>query len=226
MTVLERIDDYIMKNRWKAYTYKVKKLGVDAFKRYIIENNLNIEETEFTRENLDEFILVWLPKNKKYLSDEEGYQAICTINDLFCQMKQETETSIILDIYADEYRRIYKVRNLLLSLTKDPVIGVDPIVIDLSKYRQQKKQSFHNDLMTNYEQATFEVEECKDGGVVLLNKLGYNKTYKMLLEYPIYKYLKKGDILQACIKRKFFSVYWEFEEVKAYYLPQAKNLIK
>lgn len=225
MTVLECIDAYITKNRWKPYSYKMKKLGIDAFRKYIKENNLNTDENDFTKEKLEEFILVWLPKNKRYLSDEEGYQLIKTINEIFCQITQTNETSTIVDIYADEYRRIYKVRNMLLGLTTDPVINVDPIIIDLNKYRHQK-EPVRNDLISNYEQATFEVRECKDGGVVLLNKLGNNKQYKMLLEYPIYKYLKKGDILQASLKRKFYSVYWEFEEVKAYYLPQAKNLIQ
>ena len=81
-------------------------------------------------------------------------------------------------------------------------------------------------MATTYEQAIFEVTECKEGGQIVLNKLGQSKQYKLLLEYPAYKYIRKGDIIHAIIKRRLFYVYWEIEEIKAYYLPEAVELMK
>ena len=121
--------------------------------------------------------------------------------------------------------RVYKAKNLLQKMTKDPVIAFNPLVIDLDKYRNKKKKTNYGEIATTYEQSLFEVQECKEGGQIILNKLTQNKQYKLLLEYPVYKYLKKGDILHAVIKRKLFYVYWELEEIKAYYLPQAINLL-
>lgn len=131
------------------------------------------------------------------------------------------ETPTILELYGEEYMRLYKVRNKLSSLTKDPVIAVDPLVIDLNRYRQRKNKGGYQDLATTYEQAIFKVVECKEGGQVTLTKPRANKEYKLLLEYPIYKDLKPGDLIHATIKRKLFYVYWELEEIKSYYLPEA-----
>lgn len=134
---------------------------------------------------------------------------------------KQQETPTILELYGEEYMRLYKVRNKLSSLTKDPVIAVDPIVIDLSRYRQRKNKGGYQELATTYEQAIFKVVECKEGGQVTLTKSRQNKEYKLLLEYPIYKDLKPGDLIHATIKRKLFYVYWELEEIKSYYLPEA-----
>ena len=176
-------------------------------------------------------MLVWIPRNKKYLSEAEIYQIIYTIHDIFNYIKQKTdnqeigEVSTILELYGEEYMRVYKAKNLLQKMTRDPVVSVDPIVIDLEKYRDKKKRNSYSEIATTYEQALFKVEECKEGGQVILTKLSQDKQYKLLLEYPTYKYLKAGDLIQATIKRRLFYVYWEIEEVKTYYLPQAMDLL-
>jgi len=76
-------------------------------------------------------------------------------------------------------------------------------------------------MATTYEQAVFKVEECKEGGQVVLVKLYQDKQYKLLLDFPTCKYFKKGDLIHAIIKRKLFYVYWELQEIKSYYLPEA-----
>ena len=229
MHILERIEAYIQEVKETPYVYKVQKLGIEIFKYYINSNSLDIREEDFHKELLDKLLLVWLPKNKKYLSEAEIYQIIYTIHDLFnyiqtglpVEEQAQQESSTILQLYGEAYMRVYKARNLLQRITKDPVISVDPVVIDIDKYRCKKEKGSYSEIATTYEQAHFEVQECKEGGQVVLNKLGQTKQYKLLLEYPAYKYLRKGDILHATIKRKLFYVYWELEEIKAYYLPQA-----
>lgn len=235
MHILERVETYVQEVKQTPYVYKIQKLGIEIFKYYITLNSLDIREEDFHKELLDKLVLVWLPKNKKYLSEAEVYQVIYTIHDIFNyiqaklpvdqKVQQEEEEPTILQLYGEEYKRIYKAKNLLQRMTKDPVISVDPIVIDLDKYRCKKAKGNYSEIATTYEQALFEVQECKEGGQVILSKIGQTKQYKLLLEYPAYKYLRKGDILHITIKRKLFYVYWELEEIKAYYLPQAIELL-
>lgn len=225
MHILERVENYVEEIKEKPYIYKIQKLGIELFKNYINANGLDIREEDFHKELLDKLILLWIPRSKKYLSEAEVYQVIYTIHDIYNYINKEKEISTILEVYGEEYMRIYKAKNLLQKMTKDPVISVDPIVIDLAKYKEKKKKSNYGEIATTYEQALFEVEECKEGGQVILNKIAQGKAYKLLLEYPAYKYLKKGDLIHAIIKRRLFYVYWEFEEVRAYYLPQAVELL-
>lgn len=233
MHILERVEDYTQEIKQTPYIYKIQRLGIEIFKYYITSNGLDIREEDFHIELLDKLVLIWLPRNKKYLSEAEVYQIIYTIHDLFNYIQSkigektpsEQEEPTILQLYGESYMRVYKARNLLQRMTKDPVISVDPIVIDLDKYRSKKAKGRYGEIATTYEQALFEVQECKEGGQVVLNKLGQAKQYKLLLEYPAYKYLRKGDILHAVIKRKLFYVYWELEEIKTYYLPEALKFL-
>lgn len=229
MHILERVETYVQEVKQTPYVYKMQRLGIEIFKYYITSNSLDIREEDFHKELLEKLVLIWLPKNKKYLSEAEVYQIIYTIHDLFNYIQTqspqdeqtEKEVPTILQCYGEEYKRVYKVRNLLQRITKDPVISVDPLVVDLGKYRYKKEKRSYGEIATTYEQALFEVQECKEGGQVILNKISQTKQYKLLLEYPAYKYMRKGDILHVTLKRKLFYVYWELEEVKAYYLPQA-----
>lgn len=224
-----RVEDYIQEIKENPYVYKIQKLGIEVFKYYITSNSLDIREEDFHKGLLDKLVLIWLPRRKKYLSELEIYQVIYTIHDIFSYIQEKIgreeegkqEEPTILQLYGEAYMRIYKAKNLLQKMTKDPVISVDPIIVDLEKYRSKKVKKSYSEIATTYEQALFEVQECKEGGQVILNKLGQSKPYKLLLEYPTYKYLRKGDILHAVIKRKLFYVYWEIEEIKSYYLPDA-----
>lgn len=235
MHISERVENYIEEAKQVPYVYKMQKLGIEIFRYYITSNSLDIREEDFHRELLDKLVLIWLPRHKKYLSETEIYQVIYTIHDLFNYIqiktgrekeeKEQQEEPTILQLYGDAYKRVYKAKNLLQKMTKDPVISVDPIIVDLDKYRSKKARGNYSDIATTYEQAIFEVQVCKQGGQVILNKLGQVKQYKLLLEYPTYKYLRKGDILHIVIKRKLFYVYWELEEIKAYYLPQAVDFL-
>lgn len=236
MHILERVDGYVEEVKQTPYIYKMQKVGIEVFRTYINAYGLDIREEDFHRDLLNKLLLIWLPKNKKYLGEAEIYQIIYTIHDLVNYIEQKSgtlseqdeavspEENTILQLYGEAYMRIYKARNLLQQITKDPIISVNPIVVDLERYKDRRKKTY-NEIATTYEQALFEIQECKDGGQIIMCKIGYNKQYKLLLEYPAYKYLRKGDILHAVIKRKLFYVYWELEEIKAYYLPQALSYL-
>ena len=233
MHILECVENYVSEIKQNPYVYKIQKLGIEVFKHYIDTSGLDVMKEDFNEEIIKRLILIWLPRNKKYLSEAEIYQVIYTIHDICNYIAKEqlseravdeTSEPTILELYGEAYMRVYKVKNLLQKMTRDPVVSVDPIVIDLEKYREKKKSNC-NEIATTYEQALFEVQECKEGGQIILNKLKQDKSYKLLLEYPAYKYMRKGDIIHAIIKRRLFYVYWEIEEVKAYYLPEAVQLL-
>lgn len=231
MYILERVNQYTQDIKKTPYVYTIQRSGIEVFVNYIDSNHLDMDEERLTRSLISKMLLHWIPKNKKYLSEAEIYQIVYTIQDIYnyilehrtAEEEKENKMPTILELYGQEYMRVYKARNMLLKLTKDPVIGVNPIVIDLNKYRSKKSQKSYSDIGTTYEQALFRVQECKEGGQVLLTKLNQNKVYKLLLEYPAYKYLREGDLIQATIKRKLFYVYWEIEELKSYYLPDAAS---
>lgn len=225
MHILERVENYAEEIKQKPYIYKIQKLGIEIFKQYIVSNSLDMREEDFNSVLLEKLILLWLPRNKKYLGEAEIYQVIYTIHDILNYIHKEQEAPTILELYGEEYMRVYKAKGMLQKLTRDPVISVNPIVVDLDKYKAKKKKAVCGELATTYEQALFEVQECKEGGQVILCKLTQNKQYKLLLEYPAYKYIRKGDIIHAIIKRRLFYVYWELDEVRTYYLPQALNLL-
>ncbi len=233
MHLLERIEEYTQDIKKNSCVYEMQKSGIEVLSKYITNSGLNVPEDDFDRQMLNKLLLYWLPRNKKYLSDVEAYQIIYTIQDIYRYIKtksqikeKETDTPTILESYGQEYMRVYKAKNMLLKMTKDPVVSVNPIVIALDKYKEKKKKNNnYTDLATTYEQAIFKVQECKEGGQVILTKLGQDKPYKLLLEYPVYKYLKVGDMMHAVIKRKLFYVYWEVEELKFYYLPQAREFL-
>lgn len=233
MHILERLDSYIQEVKRTPYVYSIQKMGINIFRSFIMENELDIREEDFRQELLEQLILIWFPDNNRHLDEQQAYQIIYTINDVYKYIHRHshteeierkqilTEESTILQIYAKEYMRIYKVKRLLQEMTNDPIISVNPTVIDLMKYKNKKTKGPYSDIGKSYEQALFRVQECKEGGQVILNKLNASKQYKLLLDYPVYKYIKKGDLLQAVIKRRFFCIYWELEEIKTYYLAEA-----
>ena len=237
MHILERINLYTQKVKKNPHIYSLQKLGIKIFKEYITSSGLDVDENYLQADTLSKLVLYWIPKNKKYLSEEQAYQVIYTIHDIYNYIqhnrvddkekpnkkhnKKALEDPTILELYGSEYIRLYKVRNKLLSLTKDPVIAVNPLVIDINRYKLKKKKAGCAETATTYEQAVFMVTECNDGGQITLKKPKQNKEYKLLLEYPVYKDLKQGDLIHAIIKRKLFYVYWELEEIKSYYLPDA-----
>ncbi|WP_070000661.1 hypothetical protein [Cellulosilyticum sp. I15G10I2] len=232
MDLLESINDYIKHVKNNPYVYSIQKSGIEVFVNYIKSNHSTEGLLDIQDIKVDKLLLYWIPKNKKYLSEVQAYQIVYTVHDIYQYLIKRSDkdkdndkdisTPTILDLYGEEYMRVYRVRNMLQRVTKDPILATDPLVVDLNYYKNKKKKNDSVEMVTTYEQAVFKVQECKEGGQVILTKLCQEKIYKLLLEYPTYKYFKKGDLIHAIIKRKLFYVYWEIEEIKSYYLPEAE----
>lgn len=227
MNLLETVVLYKETLQKDKKTYSLQKLGIDIFYAYLEANPL-ITHIEYLEQGvLDRLFLYWIPKHKKYLSEKQAYQVVATIQSIyyFLLEQKNIETSCIastiVELYAEEYKRMYKIRSMLRRITKDPVISEEPFVIDFLCYCNKKRKKEFSERTTTYEQGVFEVIGCKEEGIVILQKTGQQKTYKLLLECPISRYLKVGDLLHAVIKKRLFYVYWEIGEIKAYYLKDA-----
>jgi hypothetical protein len=231
MNLLESINEYTKYVKNNSYVYAVQKQGIEIFTQYIKNNSLNGEVEDIKDIKMEKLLSYWIPRNKKYLSEIQAYQIVYTVHDIYQyilkynNLNKDSSTPAILDLYGEEYMRVYKIRNMLLKLTKDPILATNPLVIDLNYYKNKKKKSDFQEMATAYEQAVFKVEECKEGGQVVLSKLYQDKQYKLLMDFPAYKYFKKGDLMHAIIKRKLFYVYWEIDEIKSYYLPEAVSYL-
>lgn len=231
MNILDYINEYTNHIKNNSYVYMVQKSGIDVFTQYINNNTIGGEITDVGEIMIDKLLLYWIPRNKRYLSEVQAYQMVYTIQDIYqyilkcSNLNKDSDAPAILDLYAEEYMRVYRIRNMLLKITKDPILATNPFVVDLNYYRNKKNKNACSDIATTYEQAIFKVDECKEVGQIILKKRHENKQYKLLLEYPTYKYFKKGDLIHAIIKRKLFYVYWEIEEIKSYYLPQALSYL-
>lgn len=228
MNLLDSINEYTKYVKDNSYVYAMQKQGIEVFAHYISSNSLNGEITDIKDIKIDKLLSYWIPKNKKYLSEVQAYQIVYTVHDIYQYIlkyndinNDNSNTPALLDLYGEEYMRVYKIRNMLLKITKDPILSTNPLVVDLNYYKNRKKQNDCTEIATTYEQAIFKVEECKEGGQIVLSKLYQDKQYKLLLDFPTYKYFKKGDLIHAIIKRKLFYVYWELQEIKSYYLPEA-----
>lgn len=229
MQVLESIDEYEKSIQNNKCIYDMQKIGIEIFKSYIINTKPDLSIEEFDMLMINKLLFYWFPRNKKYVSETQVYQIVSTIGDIYTHITSRSSSNqdfpSILELYGEEYKRAYKAKNMLLKMTLDPVISIEPLVIGFDRYKNKRKRESSVERSNAFIQAFFNVRECKEGGLIILSKMNSDKTYKILLEYPTYKYLKQGDIIHAVIRRKLFYVYWEIEELKGYYLQQATKFL-
>lgn len=168
MHLLERIEEYVQDIKKNSYIYDIQKAGIEIFCKYITNSGLDIREEDLDRQMLNKLLLYWLPRNKKYLSDVEAYQIIYTIHDIYYYIKkrnkqEEVETPTILESYGQEYMRVYKAKNMLLKMTKDPVVSVNPIIIALDKYKEKKKKIIIQTLLLRMNKPFLKFKNAKKG---------------------------------------------------------------
>ena len=229
MQVLESIDQYAKSIQNNKCVYDMQRIGIEIFKSYVINTKPNLKIEEFDMSMINKLLFYWFPKNKKYVSETQVYQIVSTIGDIYTHILNYTSSNkdfpSILELYGEEYKRAYRAKNMLLKMTLDPVISIEPLVIGFDRYKNKRKRQGLAERSTTFIQAFFNVTECKEGGLIILSKIDSDRTYKILLEYPVYKYLKNGDIIHAVIRKKLFYVYWEIEELKGYYLKEATKFL-
>ena len=186
---------------------------VDFMLNYLSKNKLS------SLEDVKHFTYFWLPKKLRYATENDIINLKLFLENI-CKDLINIED---LDESFIELSRIYNAKSKVFNIINDPVINGNKKLISLDNYiyKKNKSNQQNKDIATTYENSLFIVQEIKDGGQLILKSLSKDKEYKLLLEYPSYKYFKAGDILQAVIKRKIFYVFWEIEELIALYPNQS-----
>ncbi|MGL4361722.1 MAG: hypothetical protein ACRCSG_00275 [Cellulosilyticaceae bacterium] len=231
MNILEQLDNYkkYVQNDYNKYTSQKQAIELlDKFLKFEYKYKMKYEKIEKV---LDYFVLVWVPKRKKYLKEAEGFEIIHTVRDFKNYIetnqdilnyensnKDEIEQPWVIDKYIEDYMRVHKVKKIISEMTKDPVVGTDTRIIDLKKYKEFKEKQQHNDSMSIYEQGTFKIQEINKEGYLELSKIGNSKKYcKILCRQSYLNNFKEGDLLEVNLRKKVFFIYWEIETLKAYY---------
>lgn len=225
MDIIGQVKNYIQYVKQNPYIYEIQKQGIELFMNFLKQNPNGIVKDTLDKSVTDYFLSFWVPKNKKYLSEVQAYNIVYTVHDItnYINKKcsQEAEYPLILDVYGQEYVRLYKSRKLIAQLSGDPVLAAHPMVISFEAYKEYKQKKKKRDSMSMYEQGVFKVEEISKDGYISLNKLGTARGFRVLFRPSLLINFKAGDILHITLRRKIFFVYWEIEEIKGYYLSNA-----
>ncbi|MEG0318272.1 MAG: hypothetical protein RR627_00050 [Niameybacter sp.] len=229
MNLLNEVRDYIEYIKPNAYIFTLQKQGLELLLSFIEEFKHTNTISNGYMDALDYFLAVWVPRHKKYLKVEDAFNIVYSVQDLltFIHRKYNSEdnTPLILDYYGEEYLRVYKVNEIIRRMIGDPIISMVPTIIDLESYKEYKEKQQRKDNMAMYEQGLFSVDEINDEGYIALSKLNNNKYCKVLIRRDWMYNFKVNDILHVTLKRKIFFVYWEIEELKAYYPSKAAQYL-
>lgn len=227
MDTLTCLETYTQVIKETPYLYQVQKKGIELFGNFIKAYYERLEAQAITDKIIEEFLVIWLPKHKRYLTEVEAYDMVYTVQSIYLYILKKTEKPMpedsIVETYAKEYMRLYRVRNLFNKILEDPVINMNPDLISLGAYANKKLK--RKEEMCTYEQGLFKIEEVCLEGYIEVQGIEKNVMCKVLIEPSVIKHLKKGDVLHARLKRKVFFIYWEMDEVFHYYLDQAINYL-
>lgn len=225
MDIIGQVKDYIGYVKQNPYIYEIQKQGIELFICFLRENPEDISGEVLDQSIVDYFLSLWVPKHRKYLSEVQAYNIVYTVHDIYMyikkKFKEDFEEPIILDVYGQEYVRLYKSRKLIAELSGDPVVTSQPMVINFNAYKEYKQKQKKRDSMSMYEQGIFRVDEINSDGYISLNKIGTKRYFRVLFRPSLLANFKAGDILHITLRRRIFFVYWEIEEIKGYYLSNA-----
>jgi len=109
-----------------------------------------------------------------------------------------------LDRFVEEFVRIINLSRAFSRFLGNPVISIDPLVVDLRCYKENKLRKSLKERNGVYEQGYFEVVDISPDCSITIKKKPKGRYAKLLLDDDLVFYLKKGDILQLKITRRFF----------------------
>ncbi len=217
---------FIQKNN---YIHTLQKLGLDLLASFFNQSKETCFEMKALQESLEYFLCIWLPRNKKYLTDIEAFNIVYTLQDFEVYLEKKyavpLDVPCVLEGYRKDYMRVYKAKHFLDKMVGDPVLSTSPLLIDLDNYRQRKQKEARKESMCLYEQGVFRIDEVNEEGYIGLAKLGAKKYCKVLCRPNMLYHFKQNDLLHITLKKKVFFVYWEIESIKVYYPQQAMRYL-
>lgn len=229
MNLVNEVKEYTQYVKQNSYIYSLQQQGLELFLTFIMRDANQVVEQSALAKVFDYFLAFWVPRNKKYLAEVEAFNIVYTVQDLQVYINNKynkaEESPIILDLYGEEYMRMYKTKKLLREMIGDPIVSMNPTIISLENYRQHKQKQQKKDSMSVYEQGLFQIDEINKEGYIVLSKVNAPKFCKVLFRPSLIYNFKEKDVLQVSLRRKIFFIYWELEEVKAYYPAYAKQYL-
>lgn len=221
MDMSNELTAYKEKVKQNMYVYSLQKQGIELLQTFLrcmeVDKIHPITEEDY----MDYFLAVWVPKRKKYLTDAEAFNIVYTVQDFQAYLEEkygeESTCPLVLDLYKKDYARVYKAKKVLGEMIGDPIISIDPSIVNLEKYREYKERQQKRDTMCMYEQGIFKIDEVNKEGYIALTKVGGGKYCKVLCRPNLLQHFKEEDMLHVSLKKKIFFIYWEIEDLKAYY---------
>ncbi len=177
-----------------------------------------------SREAIEYFLAYWIPKYKKHLEPQESRYLLGVVSQIMDGVPQDENTPHtlqLLEIYKDEYVRLYSNKKLIESLLQHPVISYSPTIISLQNYKQYKKKQRKRDITMIYDNGHFILEDLGRTGYILLRKMSLNKYYKVVFSPTLLTNFKLGDVLHITVRKKVFFEYWEIYDISTYYPKKA-----
>lgn len=231
MEVLESITNYVENIKGHEYLYKDQREALEILYEYCNNTEPNMNICEIDSSFFDEFLIYWLPKNQSRLKVNEIYEVLKGVGG-YCSYIQGVYNILSLEKYEvmKEYKkeclRIYQLKSLFLKYLGDPIININPLVIDFNGYKYYKARKGPKQKQGVYQQGLFEVVEIDYDSTVVVRKLPKGSCARIILTDSLVSYMKKGDILHLYIKQKQFFSLWELEGFKNCYLPKASQYLR
>lgn len=228
MEVLETIISYMEGN---SYLDTSQKEALEIFYNYCNHTEPQMDICEIDPSFFEEFLIYWLPKNESRLEAWEvnevlkGLGGYCTyIHHLY--KIPSLDKYKVMRAYKRECLRIYQLTNLFREYLGDPILNMDPLVIDFQGYKQYKSRKNAKDKNSVHQEGLFEVIEIDYDNTVIFRKIPRGNCVRVILTKDLILHMKKGDLLQFRIKQKQFFSLWEIEDLKNCYLPEASHYIR
>ncbi|NLJ88044.1 MAG: hypothetical protein GX327_04580 [Epulopiscium sp.] len=230
MTVLETIEEYISYINSSSQKRTEEVYCISLLYDYCKYKEAQLEIEELDESFFDKFFLYWLPIRNKMLSGDRLYYLFPSIKKYYKYLRnnykiKELNLSKSLDKFIEEFIRIINLSKAFSRFLGNPVISVDPLIVDLRCYKESKLKKSIKERNGVFEQGYFEVIDISPDCSITIKKKPKGRYAKILLDDDLVLHLKKGDILQLKITRRLFFTYWEIEEIKSCYLKEATKYL-
>lgn len=223
--LINLLDAYILQREGNGANTKY----VMQFKKFL-DHEYGIYYTdEVTEEIFMKFLLYYIPKMCSFLTYRKSKQLLKEIGFFVSSERikgykgiRKAYNNVYYDL-MEEFPRIMELQKALKNEMGYPVVGFDPLVVDLVNYRRERLLEKYAEKAPIMEQGYFQVLETFGSGVIIFKKLFSAEMYvKIHLGTECVPYIRKYDILHMRISRRLFFTTWNIDEVRSCYLKQAE----
>ncbi|NLI89476.1 MAG: hypothetical protein GX366_03595 [Epulopiscium sp.] len=230
MEVLESIVSYVEYRKDNNYICQNQQEAIGMLHNYCtsIDRPTDLKEVDWTF--FDKFLIYWLPKNQKDLSEKEFQQVLNVVLGYCDYIRNNHDIKILFTSEAENYYRrecirIQRLKELFLQHFGYPILAVDPLVIDLEDYKKYKSRRNIKKQDGIYQQGLFQVDEIEYDNTLVLKNISKGNLVRVALVGYIVTSMREGDILHLRIKHKQFFTCWEIIDFKNCYLQNASEYL-